>query len=65
MNILKGLVYLTESTLLSTLLRKKTHSKNQAELLVITYNRFLPNITKTIQKNWNILQIHENFKEFF
>ena len=65
MNILKGLVYLTESTLLSTLLRKKTHSKNQAELLVITYSRFLPNITKTIQKNWNILQIHENFKEFF
>ena len=65
MNILKGLVYLTESTLLSTLLWKKTHSKNQAELLVITYNRFLPNITKTIQKNWNILQIHENFKEFF
>ena len=61
MNILKGLVYLTESTLL----RKKTHSENQAELLIITYNRFLPNITKTIQKNWNILQIHENFKEFF
>ena len=26
--------------------------------LVITYNQFLPNTTKTITKNWNILQIH-------
>ena len=27
--------------------------------------QFLPNITKTITKNWNIIQINENLKEIF
>ena len=28
-----------------------------------TYNRFLPNITKTIRKNWNILQISKKLSK--
>ena len=28
--------------------------------LVVTHNQFLRNITKTIKKNWNTLQINEN-----
>ena len=28
-------------------------------------NRFLPNTTKIIRKNWNITQINESFKEIF
>ena len=62
MNILKGSVYLTESTLL----RKKTCEKNPDRIpLVITCNRFLPNITKTNRKNCNILQINEKRKKSF
>ena len=29
------------------------------------YNQFLPNNTKTVSKNWNILQINKNVKEIF
>ena len=31
----------------------------------MTYNWFLTNTTKTIRKNWNILQVIENLKEIF
>ena len=41
---------------------KDTRQKSDRIPPLITYNRFLPNITKTIKKNWNILQINENFK---
>ena len=59
---MKGSVYLTESNLL----RKKTHEKKSDRIpLLILYNRFLPNIIKNIRKNWNIVQINENFKEIF
>ena len=34
---------------------KDTRQKSNRIPLVITYNRFLPDITKTIKKNWNIL----------
>ena len=34
-------------------------------LLVITYNRFSQNITKTIRRKRNISQINENFDEVF
>ena len=44
---------------------KDIRQKSDRIPLVITYNRFLLNITKTIRKNWNILQINENFKEIF
>ena len=47
----------------STLLRQKMQKKSDRIPLVITYNRFLSNITKTIWKNWNILQINKNLKE--
>ena len=44
-------------------MEKDTRQKSGGIPLVFTYNRFLPNITKIIRKNWNILQINENFKE--
>ena len=44
---------------------KDTRKKSGRILLVITYNQFLPNITKSIRKNWNILQINKNIKEIF
>ena len=49
----------------STLLRQKVQKKSDRIPLVITYNRFLSNITKTIWKNGNILQINKNLKEIF
>ena len=58
---MKESVYLTESTLL----RKKTRKKLVRIPLVITYNRFLPKITKTVKKNWNILRTNEKLKEIF
>ena len=56
---MKGSINLTKLTIL----RKKTHGINQTEYL--SYLAILPNITKIIRKNWNILQINENFKELF
>ena len=44
---------------------KDAKKKSDRIPLVITYNRFLSNITKTIWKNWNILQINKNLKEIF
>ena len=44
---------------------KDTRQKSDRIRLVITYYRFLPKTTETIKKNWNILQINENFKEIF
>ena len=38
---------------------------HQSLLIRITYNLFLPNIPKTIGKNWIILEKNENFKEIF
>ena len=34
-------------------------------LLVLTYNRSLPNIGKVVRKHWNILSIDKSFKEIF
>ena len=42
---------------------KDTRQKSDRIHLVITYNQFLPNITKTIRKNWNVLQINKNFQK--
>ena len=42
---------------------KDTRQKSDRIHLVITYNQFLPNITKTIRKNWNVLQIKKNFQK--
>ena len=36
----------------------KTPQKSNRTPLLVKYNRFLPNITKTIRKNWNILQVN-------
>ena len=47
------------------LITAKDAKKSGRIPLVITYNRFLSNITKTIWKNWNILQINKNLKEIF
>ena len=43
---------------------KDTRQKSAIIPPVIRYNRFLPNITKTIGKNWDILQINEILKKF-
>ena len=44
---------------------EKDAKKIRQILLPITYNRFLPNIIKTIRKHWNILKINKNHKEIF
>ena len=33
--------------------------------LAITYNRFLPNISKIIRKKWNIISVNKSLKQFF
>ena len=43
----------------------ETPQKSNRTPLLVKYNRFLPNITKTIRKNWNILQVNRNFKRNF
>ena len=50
---------------INLIMEKDTRQKSGRTPLPITYNRFLPNITKSLRKNWNILQINENFKEIF
>ena len=75
---MKGSAYLIELRILESLAKlcnildridliteKDKRQKSDRMPLVIRYNRFLPNITKTIRKNRNILQINENFKEIF
>ena len=42
---------------------KDTRQKSDRIHLVITNNQFLPNITETIRKNWNVLQINKNFQK--
>ena len=42
---------------------KDTRQKLDRTPLVITYNQFLPNITKTLKKYWNILRINKNFQK--
>ena len=44
---------------------KEKQQKSDRIPFLITYNPFLANITKTIRKNRNILQINENFKKSF
>ena len=41
------------------LLKEKTHDKETKHKnpLVLTYNRFLPNISNIVRKHWNILNI--------
>ena len=33
--------------------------------LILTYNRFLPNLTAIVRKNWNILQTNKSLRELF
>ena len=33
--------------------------------LILTYSRFLPNLTSVVCKNWNILQNNKNLQELF
>ena len=33
--------------------------------LTLAYHRFCPNISKVIQKHWNLLEINESLKEIF
>ena len=33
--------------------------------LILTYSRFLPNLTAVVRKNWNILQTNKNLRELF
>ena len=33
--------------------------------LAVTYNRFLPNISKIIRKKWNIISVNKSLKQFF
>ena len=33
--------------------------------LILTHNRFLPNLTAVVRKNWNILQTSKNSRELF
>ena len=33
--------------------------------LILTYNRFLPNLTAVVRKNWNILQTNKSLRELF
>ena len=47
------------------LISEDTRQKPDRIPLAITYNQFLPNITKTIRESWNTLKINENFKEIF
>ena len=42
---------------------KDTRQKSDRIHLVITNNQFLTNITETIRKNWNVLQINKNFQK--
>ena len=42
---------------------KDTRQKSDRIHLVITNNQFLPNITETIRKNWNVLQINKKFQK--
>ena len=44
---------------------KKDMSISTRIPLGITYNRFIPNISKIIQKNWNILSVNESLKKEF
>ena len=51
--------------LIDLITEKDKRKKSDKMPLVITYNWFLPNIIKTIRKNWNILQINKNLKAIF
>ena len=44
--------------------KEKMNNKNRIPLS-ITYNRTLPNISKIMNRNWNILQINTEFHEVF
>ena len=33
--------------------------------LILTYSRFLPNLTAVVRENWNILQTNKNLRELF
>ena len=72
--ILDTEIYLHNGKLHTEIYRKETDRQHYGRMharkirqntSVITYNRFLPNIIKTIRKNWNILQMNESLKEIF
>ena len=45
-------------------MERKNNNKNRIPLS-ITYNRTLPNISITVNRNWNILQINTEFHRVF
>ena len=47
------------------IIEKDTQQKSDRIPIIITYNQFLPSVTKIIRKNRKILQIDKNFKEIF
>ena len=49
------------------LLQEKDQEQQRPKriLLILTYSRFLPNLTAVVCKNWNILQTNENLRELF
>ena len=49
------------------LLKEKTHGKETQNKtpLVLTYNRFLPNISNIVRKQWNILNISRTPRVLF
>ena len=49
------------------LLKEKTHDKETQNKtpLVLTYNRFLPNISNIVQKHWNTLNISRTLQGLF
>ena len=49
------------------LLKEKTHDKEPQNKtpLVLTYNRFLPNISNIVRKHWSILNISRTLQMLF
>ena len=45
---------------------KSSTTTNEPRIpLLLTYNRFLPNISNIVQRNWSILQINKDLREVF
>ena len=60
---LKKVDKLVRDDLLQEKDRKQQDSKSIT--LILTYNRFLPNLTAVVCKNWNILQTNKNLRGLF
>ena len=47
------------------LLNWENHTKSNWALVILTYNRILPDIKRLINKNWDIWKINRDFEEVF